>query len=433
MATNVHVQGLTYVPDPAAFTPDTIAFFDSANPNVGSPTFYTDPDDIAATTDPTLAATPGTLYVGTDGSSWIWDGTQYITQTTPDATAWNFAGTNTDAGASKVASIARRGSISVSDLGRGSAGQLVAARRENLVQRSPLQAFFASLSMAVGAAVPVIGLGVNFRLRGNLCNAATGVTVLVTSDNASRINGPATAGWFRANTMTGGRCVGVATGVNAQALTAGQNNSDVIALRGECGTTGAGTVAGNSYALYLANSGNAAVSGTSYGIYQTFTEAASATAPRNYLRGWTGINTNAPTANLTVNGTANKTGGGTWAVASDERIKRDIKPYKRGLRDLRKINPVTFRYKLEYIDSLIDPKASATDRSINRRQSGATYVGVIAQQVREVLPGTVKPQATAFLSDQLEFDGNELTYLLVNAVKELAAEVEALRAKVGGR
>lgn len=431
MATSANVQGLTYVPDPAGFTPTSIAFFNATDPNVGTPTFYTDPDNIPGTTNPALAATVGTLYIGTDGSSWIWDGTQYVSQATANATEWTFAGSSTDAGSSKTASIARKGSISVSDIGAGSPSTFVASRRESNAITSAFQSVLARVTAAVNAVVPVEGLNVTLRLKGTLCNAATGVTSLLTPEAGHRISGNSIAGLFRANTVAGGRVTGTTFGVNAQCLAAGTVNLDSVALRAESGTTGTGTIGGSSYALYLLSSGNARVAGVSYGIFQTFTDPVNSTSPRNYLRGWTGINTNAPTANLTVNGTANKTGGGLWAVASDERIKRDVKPYKRGLKDLLKINPVTYRYRLDYVDSLIDPGASAADRVTNRVQGSRTHVGVIAQDIRNVLPNTVDVRQTAFLNDQLEFDGNELTYLLINAVKELTAEVEMLRAKVG--
>ena len=44
-----------------------------------------------------------------------------------------------------------------------------------------------------------------------------------------------------------------------------------------------------------------------------------------------GIGTTVPTAKLSVNGTANKPGGGSWAVFSDRRIKKDIAGITSGL------------------------------------------------------------------------------------------------------
>jgi len=62
------------------------------------------------------------------------------------------------------------------------------------------------------------------------------------------------------------------------------------------------------------------------------------------------------------------------------------------------------------------------------------YVGILAQEIETVLPGTVKTvddsKGESGLSDLRLFDVSELTFTLINAVKELKAENEALRARV---
>jgi hypothetical protein len=57
-----------------------------------------------------------------------------------------------------------------------------------------------------------------------------------------------------------------------------------------------------------------------------------------------GIKTSAPTNDLSINGNANKTGGGTWGTFSDRRIKSDIVDYTSGLDAILKIRPVSFKY-----------------------------------------------------------------------------------------
>jgi hypothetical protein len=54
-------------------------------------------------------------------------------------------------------------------------------------------------------------------------------------------------------------------------------------------------------------------------------------------------------------------------------------------------------------------------------------LGVIAQEIQEVLPECVKQESTGVLS----VDSDRLIWHLVNAVKELSAEVNALKAKLG--
>jgi hypothetical protein len=129
-----------------------------------------------------------------------------------------------------------------------------------------------------------------------------------------------------------------------------------------------------------------------------------------------GIGTTAPDQKLSVNGNASKVGGGTWATFSDRRVKQDINVFTDGLSTLKGIRPVTFRYngKLGY----------PTDK---------TYVGVIAQDIQSVAPYTVDTYRAkldtddAEETDVLRFDASALTYIAINAIKELDAKVEELR------
>jgi hypothetical protein len=147
------------------------------------------------------------------------------------------------------------------------------------------------------------------------------------------------------------------------------------------------------------------------GANSTFVERA-----RVLETGRVGIGTTAPDQLLSVAGNASKVGGGTWATFSDRRVKQDINPFSDGLSVLKGIRPVTFRYngKLGY----------PTDK---------TYVGVIAQEIQSVAPYTVDTYRArldpddAEETDILRFDGSALTYIVINAIKELDAKVDELR------
>ena len=121
-----------------------------------------------------------------------------------------------------------------------------------------------------------------------------------------------------------------------------------------------------------------------------------------------GIGTDAPTAKLSVNGSANKTGGGTWAVFSDKRSKEHITNYEKGRDEIVKLHPVSFKYKEEF--------GWGTD----------TYVGLIAQEVEQIVPSMVTTKAVKHIPDFKEVDPNEITYMLINAVKTLHTENKAL-------
>jgi hypothetical protein len=117
------------------------------------------------------------------------------------------------------------------------------------------------------------------------------------------------------------------------------------------------------------------------------------------------------------NGQAYKPGGGNWAAISDARLKEDIRPYTRGLAELRALRPVRYKYKKEYW--------AASDRY---------FTGLIAQEVQDVVPEMVHPYKFQSIGDKLidvlAVDPSDLTYMLINAVKELDAENQQLKARL---
>ncbi len=117
---------------------------------------------------------------------------------------------------------------------------------------------------------------------------------------------------------------------------------------------------------------------------------------------------------LTVNGNAAKWGGGDWAGYSDKRVKKNINDYTKGLKEILTIHPVTYQY---------NGKGGSPD-------NGVTYTGVIGQEIEKVLPNTITKSSTADFNDQLVFDPSELTYTLINAIKEQQAQIEALKKEV---
>jgi hypothetical protein len=122
---------------------------------------------------------------------------------------------------------------------------------------------------------------------------------------------------------------------------------------------------------------------------------------------------------LTLNGNAAKTvGGATWLTASDERLKTDISPFKDGLALLKKVNPVNFQY---------NGKAGIAP--------GKENVGLLAQEVAKVFPYMVDTfkaklnESDTEETELLSLDVNALTFVLVNAVKEMDARLTKLEGK----
>ncbi|MEL6923999.1 MAG: tail fiber domain-containing protein [Bacteroidota bacterium] len=122
-----------------------------------------------------------------------------------------------------------------------------------------------------------------------------------------------------------------------------------------------------------------------------------------------GIGTNSPGYKLEVNGSAAKTGGGSWTSTSDRRLKKNIEDYNDGLNQLLKIRPVTYQFN----------EKSGLDTE-------EMQVGVIAQELNEVTPymvGDFEKDGTTYLN----VDNSAMTYMLINAVKEQQAQIEKLQ------
>lgn len=117
---------------------------------------------------------------------------------------------------------------------------------------------------------------------------------------------------------------------------------------------------------------------------------------------------------LNITGQAFRPGGGSWQVPSDARVKTEVRDLEVGLSELRHVRTVRFRY---------NGRAGTP--------AGLAGVGVIGQEIETILPETIRRATSsvpddAGLDDLRVFDPSTLTYVLINAVKELAARVEHL-------
>jgi hypothetical protein len=97
---------------------------------------------------------------------------------------------------------------------------------------------------------------------------------------------------------------------------------------------------------------------------------------------------------------------GVITASSDERLKRDIRPFERGLDAIEGITPILHGWKSE----------------TGMDQSRTNYAGFSAQDVQKVIPEAVDGE------DVLTFSDRPVIAALVNAVKELSLRVKALEA-----
>ena len=123
-----------------------------------------------------------------------------------------------------------------------------------------------------------------------------------------------------------------------------------------------------------------------------------------------GIGTSLPNYLFEVDGSAGKPGGGSWTNSSDERLKDIMGEYNPGLDEIASLNPVVFYYKVD------NPRGLPSENE---------YVGFIAQEVQVVFPEAVSEGPDGYL----DFNMHPVNVALVNAVKELKVENDALKVK----
>ena len=133
-----------------------------------------------------------------------------------------------------------------------------------------------------------------------------------------------------------------------------------------------------------------------------------------------GIGTNAPTAKLSVNGSANNSTG-SWGVFSDARIKSIKGDFTDGLNIIKQINPVKFNY---------------SDNAPFKAEG--EQIGIIAQELEQIAPYMVSQKEYKDIKDLREVNNQAYVFLLINAVKELSeqntqlkAELELIKNKLG--
>jgi hypothetical protein len=121
-----------------------------------------------------------------------------------------------------------------------------------------------------------------------------------------------------------------------------------------------------------------------------------------------GIGTNAPDAKLTVNGTVDKPGGGSWGTFSDERLKNLKGRFTPGLRSVMQLQPLRYEYK--------------SDNALGIKSEGE-HIGFSAQAVQKVIPEAVSANDKGYLV----VNNDPILWTMLNAIKEQQAQIEALR------
>jgi hypothetical protein len=211
------------------------------------------------------------------------------------------------------------------------------------------------------------------------------------------------------NTASSNTAVGTTAGYSN---TTGTNNNFFGAISGYSVSTGS-----NNLALGSSSGGNLTTGSNNIYVGYSFASSASVTTEVVMAFGATGKGTGTSYIQGSAYQTTNAT---TWSTTSDQRIKKNIVDNNTGLGIINQIQVRNFEYRLP--EEITDVPQ---DQAIKKT---GVQLGVIAQELQQILPECVKTESTGVMT----VDADNLTWYLVNAVKQLSAEVESLKSQLKG-
>lgn len=150
---------------------------------------------------------------------------------------------------------------------------------------------------------------------------------------------------------------------------------------------------------------------TTAGNFELFDSTAAQSRILVNTSGRVGIGTTAPTDTLSVNGTASKPGGGSWAVFSDERLKNIKGQFNSGLKALMQLQPLRYEYR--------------QNNALGLKSEGV-HIGFGAQAVQKIIPEAVTRTEGGYLM----VNNDPIIWTMLNAIKEQQKEIEQLKAQV---
>jgi len=127
--------------------------------------------------------------------------------------------------------------------------------------------------------------------------------------------------------------------------------------------------------------------------------------------GLVGIGTSAPDTLLSVNGGADKPGGGSWGTFSDRRLKTLNGNFTSGLEQILKLKPVRYRYKDDNALGIHDPQE---------------HVGLVAQEVQRVIPEAVTENSKGYLL----VNNDPILWAMLNAIQEQQGQIREQKEQI---
>ena len=181
---------------------------------------------------------------------------------------------------------------------------------------------------------------------------------------------------------------------------------------------------GNCQCIKYVNNGVAAYLSSHFGI--DFFTRNSLAMRIDWETRTVGINTANPAKQykLHVNGNvlASK-----YDVSSDQKLKKNIKDYHLGLVAVKKIRPVQYEMLADQEADKRTSEELTKDITTTPSLNTPKYVGVLAQEIQEIVPDLVSHYLDENGEHTLAVDYVGLCMILVNAIQEQQLEIEALR------
>ena len=216
------------------------------------------------------------------------------------------------------------------------------------------------------------------------------------------------------NTAVGGH----RAGAQGAALSSNSTGSDNVAV----GTASLASATGSQNTAIGSASGYSATTGSSNVFVGWATTLSAVTDSNEIVIGASAVGKGSNTGFISPNGGGVYQGNAStlWSTTSDQRIKKNIVDNTIGLSAINGIRIRNFEYRLP---EEIDPTLKPTD-AVN---IAGVRLGVIAQELQEVLPDCVITESTGVMA----VNADNIMWHMINAIKELNAEIQALKSKVG--
>ena len=206
------------------------------------------------------------------------------------------------------------------------------------------------------------------------------------------------------------------TAIGDQALysnTTASNNTAVGYQAGYAVTSGVQNI------IVGSGSGAALTTGNNNVIIGYNANASSSNVGQSLAIGYGAVDKGSTTGMISPNGGGVYQGNNsaTWSITSDARLKKNIVDNTTGLSAITAIQVRNFEYRTKDEITELEPQNAIDIKGVQ--------LGAIAQELQAILPDCVKTESTGVMS----VDTTNLTWYLINAVKELNAKITALENK----